>query len=76
MSNEMFKELERTINEELSKRLENMKIKVKGFEKGGFLTELSRIRVTSEEYGEICQSVSIAWEKIKSKWFKQLFIEK
>jgi hypothetical protein len=76
MSNEMFKELERTINEELSKRVENMKIKVKGFEKGGFLTELSRKRVTPEEYGEICQSVSIAWEKIKSKWFKQLFIEK
>ena len=76
MTNEMFRELEKTINEELCKRVENMKIEVKGFEKGGFLTDLSRKRVTAEEYGEICQSVSIAWEKIKSKWFKQLFIEK
>jgi hypothetical protein len=76
MSTEMFRELERTINEELSKRLENIKIEVKGFEKGGFLTELSRKRVTAKEFGEICQSVSIAWEKIKSKWFKQLFIER
>lgn len=70
MSSEMFKELEKEINAELSKRVENMTIKVKGFENGGFLTDLSRKKVTAEEYGEICQSLSIAWEKVKIKWFK------
>lgn len=76
MTNEMFKELEKAINEELTKRVKNMTIKVKGFEKGGFLTDLSRKRATAEEYGEICQSLSIAWEKIKTKWFKEFFIER
>jgi hypothetical protein len=76
MANEMFIELEKAINEELAKRVKNMTIKVKGFEKGGFLTDLSRTRVTAEEYGEICQSLSIAWEKIKTKWFKEYFIER
>ena len=76
MSSEMFKELEKAINEELSKRVKNMAIKVKGFEKDGFLTDLSRTRVTPEEYGEICQSSSIAWEKIKTKWFREFFIER
>lgn len=76
MTNQMFDELEKAINAELSKRVTNMTIKVKGFEKGGFLTELSRTRVTTEEYGEICQSLSIAWDKIKTKWFREFFIKR
>lgn len=76
MPNEMFKELEKEINDELTKRVRNMSIKVKGFENGGFLMDISRKRVTPEEYGEICQSLSIAWEKIKIKWFKEFFIKK
>ena len=76
MTNELFKELEKEVNVELSKRVKNMTIKVKGFENGGFLTDLSRKRVTAEEYGEICQALSTAWEKIKIKWFKEFFIEK
>lgn len=76
MSNEMLRELEEGINEELGKRVKNLTIKVKGFQKGGFITDLSRTRVTPEEYAEICQSISSAWEKIKTKWFKEFFIER
>jgi len=66
----MFKDLEKTINEEFKAKKLNLTIEIRGFEKGVFLTHLSRTSLSIEEKKKINEVMSIAWDKIKKKWFK------
>jgi len=71
MSNELFKELEKAINEELKAKKFNVTVEIKGFEKGGFLTHLSRTSLNVEEKKRLNEAISTAWSKIRTKWFKE-----
>lgn len=71
MSNEMFKELEKAINEEFKVKGLDIKIKIKGFENGGFLTDLSRKSGTIEEFQKMHEGLSIVWKKLMKKWFRE-----
>ena len=71
MCNELFKELEKAINEELKANGLDIKIQVKGFQDGGFLTNISRTPKGKQEAQRLNEAASKAWDNIRKKWFKE-----
>lgn len=70
MPSEIFKEFERAINSELKNKELDIKVEVKGFDKG-FLMNLSRTSLKFEEKKKLNEAVSIAWDKLKKKWLRE-----
>jgi len=71
MSNEMFEELERVMNEELKKNGFDMKIEVKGFKNGGFLINIPRELSGTDEIRRYNEATGNAWNKLRKKWLKE-----
>lgn len=67
----MFKELEKVMNEELKAKGLDIKIEVKGFKNGGFLTNISRKPSGIDEIRRYNEATSNAWNRLRKKWFKE-----
>jgi len=70
MSNDIFEELEKAINEEFKVKGLDIEIEIKGF-KNGFSTNLSRTELSADERRKLNEAISIAWDKMKIKWFRE-----
>ena len=67
----MLKDIEKTINEEFKAKKLDLTVEIRGFEKGGCLTHLSRTSLSIDEKKKINEAMGIVMDKIKKKWFKE-----